>query len=129
MRTTSLVFLIVAAIVLTICINSGQASGQATENCVYVVNYTNGGMYKWHSCDEPPAMNSKRLTWPASSTSLEQSMTPAAGEPLAYDARNMSEFDTAKKEADDYCYKENDLKRAVYVSRTFEKASFECVLK
>jgi hypothetical protein len=66
MRTTSLVFLIVAAIVLTICTNSGQA----TENCVYVVNYTNGAMYKWHSCDEPPAMNSKRLTWPPSGSTL-----------------------------------------------------------
>ena len=119
MRTTSLVFLIVAAIVLTICTNSGQA----TENCVYVVNYTNGAMYKWHSCDEPPAMNSKRLTRPPSSTSLEQSMTPAAGELLTDDARNMSEFDAARKAADDYCYKENDLKSAAYVSRAVEIAS------
>ncbi len=74
-------------------------------------------------------MMTKRLTSPASSTSPEQSMTPAAGEPLTYDAHNMSEFDAARKEADDYCYKENDLTRGAYVSRTFEKASFECVSK
>jgi hypothetical protein len=124
MRTTTLAFLILAAIVLTVC----TISGQAAENCLYVVSY-NGDVYKWHLCDEPPAMNSKRLTSPASSTSPEQSMTPAAGELLTYDAPSMGAFDAARKEADDYCYKENDLKRAAYVSRTLEKASFECVLK
>jgi hypothetical protein len=65
----------------------------------------------------------------ASSTSPEQSMAPAAGEPLTYDAHNMGEFEAARNEADDYCYKKNDLKRAAYVNRTFEKASFECVSK
>ena len=60
----------------------------------------------------------------ASSTSPEQSMAPAAGEPLTYDAHNMGEFEAARNEADDYCYKKNDLKRAAYVSRTFENASF-----
>ena len=59
-------------------------------------------------------MSSKRLTNPAS-TSLEQSISPAAGGPLTYDAHNIGEFDAARKEADDYCYKENDLKRAAYV--------------
>ena len=124
MRTACSVFLIVAAVLLTVCTNSGQAA----ENCLYVVSY-NGDMYKWHLCDEPPAMGSKRLTSPSGSTSLEQSTTPAAGEFLTYDAHNMGEFDAARNEAGDYCYKENDLKRAAYVSRTFEKASFECVLK
>ena len=124
MRTACSVFLIVAAVLLTVCTSSGQAA----ENCLYVVSY-NGDVYKWHSCDEPPAMGSKRLTSPAGSTSLEQSATPAAGEFQTYDAHNMGEFDAARNEADDYCYKENDLKRAAYVSRTFEKASFVCVLK
>ena len=124
MRTAYSAFLIVAAILLTVCTSSGQAA----ENCLYVVSY-NGDMYKWHLCDEPPAMGSKRLTSPAGSTSLEQSTAPAAGEFLTYDAHSMGEFDAARHEADDYCYKENDLKRAAYVSRTFEKASFECVLK
>ncbi len=49
MRTAYSVSLIVAAIVLTVCTNSGQA----TENCLYVVKYE-GRMYKWHTCDEPP---------------------------------------------------------------------------
>jgi hypothetical protein len=123
MRTAYSVFLIVAAILLTVCTSSGQAA----ENCLYVVSY-NGDMYKLQLCDEPPAMSSKRLTNPAS-TSLEQSISPAAGGPLTYDAHNIGEFDAARKEADDYWHKENDLKRAAYVSRTFEKASFECVLK
>jgi hypothetical protein len=51
------------------------------------------------------------------------------GRAAPYDAHNIGEFDAARKEADHYCYKGNDLKRAAYVSRTFEKASFECVLK
>jgi hypothetical protein len=41
----------------------------------------------------------------------------------------MSEFEAARSEADDYCYKKSDLKRAAYVSRTYETASFECVSK
>jgi hypothetical protein len=65
----------------------------------------------------------------ASSTSPEQAMAPAAGEPLSYPAHNMSEFEAARSEADDYCYKKSDLKRAAYVSRTYETASFECVSK
>jgi hypothetical protein len=62
----------------------------------------------------------------ASSTSPEQAMAPAAGAPLTYPAHNMGEFEAARTEADDYCYKQNDLKRAVYTSRTFETANFEC---
>ncbi|MCI0429490.1 MAG: hypothetical protein L0210_02960 [Rhodospirillales bacterium] len=65
----------------------------------------------------------------ASTTSPEQAMAPAAGEPLTYPANNMGEFEAARSEADDYCYKKNDLRRAVYVSRTFETANFECVSK
>jgi PBP1b-binding outer membrane lipoprotein LpoB len=58
---------------------------------------------------------------------VEQSTSPAAGaEPLAFPAHNMAEFDAAMGEADDYCYKQNDLRRAHYVDRTFETARFEC---
>ena len=62
-------------------------------------------------------------------SSPEQSMAPAAGQPLTYPAHNMGEFEAARTEADDYCYKKNDLKRAVYASRTLEAASFECAAK
>lgn len=65
----------------------------------------------------------------ASSTSPEQATAPAAGQPLTYPAHNMGEFEAARTEADDYCYKKNDLKRAAYASRTFETASFECASK
>jgi PBP1b-binding outer membrane lipoprotein LpoB len=65
----------------------------------------------------------------AASTSPEQSMQPAAGQPLTYDAHNMVEFEAARNDADAYCYKKNDLKRGAYVSRTYDKASFECVSK
>ncbi len=62
-------------------------------------------------------------------SSPEQAMAPAAGDPLTYPAVNMAEFDTARSEADDYCYKKNDLRRAVYVSRTYETAKFECAAR
>jgi hypothetical protein len=62
-------------------------------------------------------------------SSPEQTMAPAAGQPLTYPAHNMGEFEAARTEADDYCYKKNDLKRAVYASRTLESASFECAAK
>jgi hypothetical protein len=63
----------------------------------------------------------------ASSSSPEQAMAPAAGaEPLSYPAQNMTEFDAAMNQADDWCYKQNDLRRAKYVDRTFETARFEC---
>jgi hypothetical protein len=53
---------IVAAAVLTGCANGETAdSGVATENCLYIVKYE-GRMMKWHSCDEPPAMMTKRVT-------------------------------------------------------------------
>ena len=65
----------------------------------------------------------------ASSTSPEQAMAPAAGDPLTYPATSMGEFEAARSEADDYCYKKNDLKRAVYVSRTYETAKFDCASK
>jgi ABC-type glycerol-3-phosphate transport system substrate-binding protein len=64
-----------------------------------------------------------------SSPSPEQAMAPAAGPPLTYPAHNMGEFDAANAEADNYCYKKNDLKRAVYASRTFETASFVCAAR
>ncbi len=48
--------LIVAAIALTGC-----ASSEIVENCLYIVKYE-GKMLKWHSCEEPPAMVSKRMT-------------------------------------------------------------------
>jgi hypothetical protein len=63
------------------------------------------------------------------SSSPEQAMAPAAGDPLTYPATNMGEFEAARSEADDYCYKKNDLKRAVYVSRTYETAKFDCASK
>jgi hypothetical protein len=56
-------------------------------------------------------------------------MAPAAGPPLTYPAHNMGEFEAANAEADNYCYKKNDLKRAVYASRTFETASFVCAAR
>jgi ABC-type glycerol-3-phosphate transport system substrate-binding protein len=63
-------------------------------------------------------------------SSPEQATAPAAGlPPLTYPAHNMGEFEAARTEADDYCYKKNDLKRAAYASRTFETASFECASK
>jgi ABC-type glycerol-3-phosphate transport system substrate-binding protein len=65
----------------------------------------------------------------ASSPSPEQAMAPAAGPPLTYPAHNMGEFEAANTDADNYCYKKNDLKRAVYASRTFETASFVCASK
>jgi hypothetical protein len=59
---------------------------------------------------------------------VEESTSPAPWRPpLTYDAHNMAEFDAAMIAADDYCYKENDLKRARYADRTFEAARFECV--
>lgn len=62
------------------------------------------------------------------SSSPEQSTNPAGGaEPLIYPAHNMAEFESARNEADDFCYKKNDLKRARYLDRTFEAATFECV--
>jgi hypothetical protein len=64
----------------------------------------------------------------ASSTSPEQATAPAAGAPLTYPAHNMVEFEAAS-EADDYCYKKNDLRRAVYVNRTYETANFECAAR
>src|SRR5262245_20652941 len=42
-------------------------------------------------------------------SSPEQSMAPAAGQPLTYPAHNMGEFEAARTEADDYCYKKSDL--------------------
>lgn len=65
----------------------------------------------------------------ASSPSPEQAMAPAAGPPLTYPAHNMGEFEAARTEADNYCYKKNDLKRGVYASRTYETASFVCASK
>ena len=63
----------------------------------------------------------------ASSTSPEQSMKPAAGGPgLTYPAHNMAEFDTAMNNAEDHCYKEENLTHAKYVDRTAETAHFEC---
>ena len=60
-------------------------------------------------------------------SSPEQTMAPAAGQPLTYPAHNMGEFEAARTEADDYCYKKNDLKRAKYVDRTIDTVNFECV--
>ena len=63
----------------------------------------------------------------SSSNGPEQSMQPAAGGPgLTYPAHNMAEFDTAMNNADDHCYKEENLARAHYVDRDFETAHFEC---
>jgi hypothetical protein len=56
-----------------------------------------------------------------------QATPSAAPVPVAYPAKNMSEFDAAQQAADDNCYKKNDLKRAQYVDRTFDSANFECV--
>jgi len=62
-------------------------------------------------------------------SSPEQATAPAAGQPLTYPAHNMSEFESAQAQAEDYCYKKNDLQHAVYASRTYETASFECAAK
>lgn len=48
--------LMAAAIALTAC-----ASSETAGNCLYIVKYE-GKMLKWHSCEEPPAMVSKRMT-------------------------------------------------------------------
>ncbi|MCI0428940.1 MAG: hypothetical protein L0210_00150 [Rhodospirillales bacterium] len=45
-----------AAIALTAC-----ASSETADNCLYIVKYE-GKALKWHSCEEPPAMVSKRMT-------------------------------------------------------------------
>ena len=59
-------------------------------------------------------------------STVEQSTNPAAGPaPLSYSARNMAEFDSAKEQADAWCYK-NHLERAAYVDRTPDTAHFEC---
>ena len=61
-----------------------------------------------------------------SSTSPEQAMAPAAGAPhLTYNVQTMTEYDTAKDAANDYCYKyENEPAR--YVERTVDTVRFEC---
>jgi hypothetical protein len=60
------------------------------------------------------------------SKTVEQSTNPSAGAaPLTYSARNMVEFDSAKTQADDWCY-HNHLERAAYVDRTLDTAHFEC---
>jgi hypothetical protein len=59
------------------------------------------------------------------SSTPEQAMQPAAGKPLTYDAHTMTEFDSAKEQANDYCHRyENE--RAVYVDRTLDSVHFEC---
>lgn len=61
---------------------------------------------------------------------VEQSTNPSAGAaPLSYPARNMAEYDAAAAQADDWCYKQHDLDRAVYVDRTFDTAHFECTAR
>jgi PBP1b-binding outer membrane lipoprotein LpoB len=63
------------------------------------------------------------------SKTVEQSTTPSAGPTqaaLSYPAHNMAEYDSAMQQADDHCYKQEDLRRAHYVDRDFETAHFEC---
>ena len=61
----------------------------------------------------------------ASSSSPEQAMQPAAGEPLTYDAHTMGEFDNAKDAANKWCRTQHGVP-AHYVDRTYDKARFEC---
>ena len=52
---------IVVTAVLAGCTNAKTvASGQSADSCLYIVKYQ-GRMMKWHSCDETPAMMTKRL--------------------------------------------------------------------
>lgn len=65
-RTTAMsrhgVLLILAAVLLAGCTSpDGDGAGQETGRCLYVVKYSRGQMMKWHSCDEPPAMTTRRL--------------------------------------------------------------------
>ena len=61
---------------------------------------------------------------------VEQSTAPSAGgAPLSYPATNMAEYDAAAAQADDWCYKQHDLDRAIYVDRTFDTARFECTAR
>ena len=61
------------------------------------------------------------------SKTVEQSTSPAAGPaPLTYPAHNMAEFDKARQEADDHCYKQEKLLRAHYVDRTVDEVRFDC---
>jgi len=62
-------------------------------------------------------------------SSPEQATAPAAGQPLTYPAHNMGEYEAARAQAEAYCYKQNDLKHAVYASRTYDNVSFECAAK
>jgi len=48
--------LMATTIALTAC-----AGSETADNCLYIVKYE-GKMLKWYSCEEPPAMVSKRMT-------------------------------------------------------------------
>jgi hypothetical protein len=45
-----------AVLALTAC-----TSSETADNCLYIVKYE-GKMLKWYSCEEPPAMVSKRMS-------------------------------------------------------------------
>ena len=64
----------------------------------------------------------------SSSNGPEETMKPAAGAPLTYDARTMVEFDASKDQADKWC-RANEGEPAHYVDRTPETARFECAPK
>jgi hypothetical protein len=62
------------------------------------------------------------------SKTVEQSTSPAAGPAtMSYPAHNMAEFDKAKLEAEDQCYKQQKLLHAHYVDRTLDEARFDCM--
>jgi glutamine cyclotransferase len=65
------------------------------------------------------------------SKTVEQSTAPSAGPQaaLSYPAHNMAEFDSAVQQADDHCYKGEDLRRAHYLDRDLETAHFACQYK
>ena len=66
------------------------------------------------------------------SKTVEQSTTPSAGPTqaaLSYPAHNMAEYDSAMQQADDHCYKGEDLRRAHYLDRDLETAHFACQYK